>query len=76
MISTDAGLATTREALANLEDTLLDLSRNRNKYHPATFAILAEPIETEIRRLRGEIDTYISAIPVTGAPAQQIVPAG
>jgi hypothetical protein len=59
MIRTDAGLRITRESLANLEEALLDLTRNRVKYHPRTFALLAAPIADEIRARRAEIDEYI-----------------
>lgn len=76
MITTHAGLAAAREALANLEDALLDLNRNRHKYHPATFAVMVEPIEAEIRRLRGEIDGYISPAPaISGEGVPPAVPA-
>jgi hypothetical protein len=59
MIHTDAGLRATREALTNLEEALLGLHRNRAKYHPATFELLADPIRDQIRSLRADIDEYI-----------------
>ena len=59
MSQTDAGLKATREALANLEEAMLDLTRNRAKYHPSTFALLAAPIADEIHARRAEIDEYI-----------------
>ena len=64
MIHTDAGLRATREAVGNLEEALLGLHRNRAKYYPATFALLAEPIRDQIRALRAEIDEYIGLSPV------------
>lgn len=63
MIRTDAGLRATREALTNLEEALLGLHRKRAGYHPATFALLAEPIRDQIRTLRAEIDEYIGLPP-------------
>lgn len=59
MIRTDAGLRATREALSNLEEALLGLHRKRGEYHPATFALLAEPLRDQIRALRAEIDEFI-----------------
>ena len=69
MICTHTGLNTTRAVLANLEDALLDLTRNKIKYHHATFGVLVEPIETEIRRLRAEIDAYITSTTPFNSPA-------
>ena len=65
MIRSDAGLRTTREALANLEEALLGLTRTRAQYHPATFALLTAPIADEIRARRAEIDEYIGLPPVS-----------
>lgn len=63
MIRSDAGLRATREALANLEEALLGLTRTRGQYHPATFALLTAPIADEIRARRAEIDEYIGLPP-------------
>jgi hypothetical protein len=63
MIRSDAGLRATREALANLEEALLGLTRTRAQYHPATFALLTAPIADEIRARRAEIDEYIGLPP-------------
>jgi hypothetical protein len=63
MIHTDAGLRATREAIVNLEEALLDLTRTRSKYHPATFALLTTPIADEIRARRAEIDEFIGLPP-------------
>lgn len=68
MIRTDAGLAATRESLTNLEEALLDLTRKRDQYHPATFALLAAPIRDEIRVRRAEIDAFIGLTEPTGLP--------
>jgi hypothetical protein len=65
MISNDAGLRATREALANLEEALLGLTRTRAQYHPATFALLSAPIADEIRARRAEIDEYIGLSPAS-----------
>jgi hypothetical protein len=64
MIRTDAGLRATRESLAHLENALLGLTRNRAKYHPKTFALLAEPILEDILARRAEIDEYIGFTPL------------
>lgn len=69
MIRTDAGLRAAREATAHLEDALLDLTRNRAKYHPTTFDLLAAPIVEELRARRAEIDEYVG-LPATPAVAQ------
>lgn len=69
MIRTDAGLRATREALGNLEEALLGLTRNRAKYHPTTFELLADPIRDQIRSLRADIDEYIG-LPVEPAAPQ------
>jgi hypothetical protein len=65
MIRTDAGLKATREAVANLEEALLALTRKRSEYHPKTFALLATPIAAEIRARRAEIDEYIGLLEVS-----------
>lgn len=81
MIQTDDGLKATREVLANLEAAMLDLIRNRAKYHPGTFALLVAPIADEVRARRAEIDEYIGlpsadvpqsgpAVPSNGAVAE------
>jgi hypothetical protein len=72
MIQTDAGLRATREALAKLEEAMLDLNRNRAKYHPGTFALLAAPIADEIHARRAEIDEYIG-VPAQDAPSTNAV---
>lgn len=59
MIDSDTGLLATREAAAHLEDALLDLHRNRAKYHPTTFTLLAAPIVEELHARRREIDDYV-----------------
>jgi hypothetical protein len=70
MIRTDAGLRATREAIVSLEEAMLDLTRNRARYHPATFALLAAPIADEIRARRAEIDEYIGlALPPSEHPS-------
>jgi hypothetical protein len=77
MIDTDTGLRATREAVAQLEDALLDLTRNRAKYHPATFALIAAPIIDELHARRAEIDEYVglpAAVPPT--PADALAAAG
>jgi hypothetical protein len=77
MIRTDAGLKATREALASLEEALLDLNRKRAEYRPSTFALLAAPIAEEIRVRRAEIDEYIGLIAVAAedtAPDGQLAP--
>jgi hypothetical protein len=63
MIRSDAGPKASREALVNLEEALLDLTRNRARYHPATFALLTAAIADEIRARRTEIDEYIGVGP-------------
>jgi hypothetical protein len=64
MIETDTGLVATRDAAAHLEDALLDLHRNRAKYHPTTYALLAAPIVEELQVRRREIDDYVG-VPLT-----------
>jgi hypothetical protein len=59
MIRTEAGLTATRESLVHLENALLDLTQQRAKYHPATFALIAAPIRDQIHSRRAEIDEYI-----------------
>ena len=69
MIESDAGLHAAREAAAHLEDAILDLRRNRSRYHPSTFALLSSPILEELQLRRREIDEYLGvniSIPSSG----------
>jgi len=59
VIDSDAGLKTTRSVLAHFEDALRGLNSVRAKYHPTTFALLADPIVEAIQTHRAEIDEYI-----------------
>lgn len=59
MIQTEYGLRVTREAVACLEDALRGLTSKKAKYHPTTFALLAEPLVEAIQAHRAEIDEYI-----------------
>lgn len=74
MIHTDAGLRATREAATHLEDALLDLHRNRAKYHPTTFALLAAPIIEELHARRREIDEYVG-LPTEPSPTAEALAA-
>ena len=66
MITTDDGLARTREALIDLESILASLVRKKAGMHPSQFAITADPVVDHIRRLRAEIEEYIG-LPVATA---------
>ncbi len=67
MIETDDGLTRTQEALANLEHALRGLTAKQARYHPATFALIAEPMIDDIRKYRAEIDAYIGLPVAEGA---------
>jgi len=59
MIETDYGLKATQEVVGHLEAALRGLNSVRAKYHPTTFAVIAEPIIDAIQAHRAEIDEYI-----------------
>ena len=60
MIVDDDHLQQTRDALGNMERSLLSLTRERPPAaNPIMFALMAEPILDYIRDLRREIDDYI-----------------
>ena len=59
MIQNDAQLNQTREALIHLESAMALLARDKTSIHPSRFALMAEPLVADIRRLRREIEAYI-----------------
>jgi hypothetical protein len=58
MISTEAGIRASREALLHLRHALADLEKEKERYHPATYALMSEPIQHEILAIEGEIAEY------------------
>ena len=69
MIQNDAQLKQTREALIHLESAMALLARDKASIHPGRFALMAEPIVADIRRLRREIEAYIGIDPAVEEPA-------
>jgi hypothetical protein len=60
MIQTEAGLKSTQEALALLEGMMFRLYQEKEKYHPRQYyAMMADPLVDEIRKLRAQIDEGI-----------------
>ena len=59
MIQNDDQLNQTRQALIHLESAMALLAKDKARIHPGRFALMAEPIVADIRRLRREIEEYI-----------------
>jgi hypothetical protein len=60
MIQTEAGLKSTQEALALLEGMMFRLYQEKEKHHPRQYyAMMADPLVDEIRKLRAQIDEGI-----------------
>jgi len=61
MIHNDEQLLQARQALVELEGAMAALSRQREKVHPARYALMAEPILYQMGQLRSAIETYVGA---------------
>jgi hypothetical protein len=70
MIQNQQQLNRTCEAIAKLEESLALLKLDQASIHPKRFALMAEPIIEDIRRLRGEIGDYIGLIDAVRSMAQ------
>ena len=63
MTRNEAGFRVTQEALANLERMMFKLYQEKAKYHPQQYyAVMADPLVHEIRKLRAEIDQHIGLL--------------
>ena len=60
MIQSDAGLASARDCLNLMRQSLEDLESKRSQVHPSNFELLAEPIRDEIARFEMEIEDCLS----------------
>jgi hypothetical protein len=59
MIQNNAQLQQTREAAASLERSLAILKKDHASIHPDRYALMAEPILEDLRRLRQSIDEHV-----------------